>query len=159
MTILKCPKCGAKRTEIDFLCPHCGCFFETNSTSSLFKVMLPCNVDGKLAAIKVVREITGWGLVEAKNVVESSNPMILENVDVETAQKVVRRFQEAGVDSIIVSANGYSTMVKKLPVCPICYSRNNITVSRKRSIWDIFLGKEKSLNICQFCGYEFESKT
>lgn len=158
MTILKCPQCGVKRVTIDVICSHCGCFFETSSTSDLFKVMLPCNSDDKLSAIKVVREITGWGLVDAKNIVESSTPMILENVDAETAQKAVRRFQEAGVDSIIVSATGRATTVKKSPACAICYSRKNIIVSRKRSIWDVLLGKGKTMNICQFCGYNFESK-
>ncbi|MEG1820894.1 MAG: 50S ribosomal protein L7/L12 [Malacoplasma sp.] len=50
----------------------------------------------KVGVIKVVREITGLGLMEAKAVVDSAPGVVKENVKVEEAEKMKKMFIEAG---------------------------------------------------------------
>ena len=155
---VKCPKCENKASTRKLACPKCGEFLNADETSKSFKVILPCNVDKKLNAIKATRELTGWGLAQAKDVVESSNPIIMENVDLDTAKKATNWFQKADVDSMIVSSDGRTLMVKRLPRCPICSSHSLITGQRKRSIWELLLKKKGIINTCQSCGYKFDSQ-
>lgn len=50
----------------------------------------------KIAVIKVVREITGLGLSEAKAVVDGAPSVVKENVAKEAAEEMVAKFKEAG---------------------------------------------------------------
>lgn len=50
----------------------------------------------KIAVIKVVREITGLGLGEAKALVESAPKAIKENVPAEEAKAIEAKLKEAG---------------------------------------------------------------
>ncbi len=50
----------------------------------------------KIAVIKVVREITGLGLGEAKALVESAPKAIKENVPAEEAKELEAKLKEAG---------------------------------------------------------------
>lgn len=50
----------------------------------------------KVAVIKVVRELTGLGLVEAKGVVDSAPRAIKEKVSEEVAAEVKKKLEEAG---------------------------------------------------------------
>ena len=50
----------------------------------------------KIAVIKVVREITGLGLGEAKALVESAPKAIKENVPAEEAKEIEAKLKEAG---------------------------------------------------------------
>ncbi len=50
----------------------------------------------KIAVIKVVREITGLGLGEAKALVESAPKAIKENVPTEEAKEIEAKLKEAG---------------------------------------------------------------
>jgi large subunit ribosomal protein L7/L12 len=50
----------------------------------------------KIAVIKVVREITGLGLKEAKDLVEKAPSPIKEKVDGDTAAKLKAQLEEAG---------------------------------------------------------------
>lgn len=50
----------------------------------------------KIAVIKVVRELTGLGLSEAKAVVDGAPSVVKENVAKETAEEMVAKFKEAG---------------------------------------------------------------
>ena len=50
----------------------------------------------KLNVIKVVRELTGLGLVEAKNMVESAPSTIKEAQPKELAEQMVAKLKEAG---------------------------------------------------------------
>ncbi len=50
----------------------------------------------KIAVIKVVREITGLGLGEAKALVESAPKAIKENVPAEEAKQLEAKLKEAG---------------------------------------------------------------
>ena len=60
-----------------------------------FKVTLKDAGAKKIDCIKAVREFTGLGLVEAKNLVESLG-VIKENATKEEADKMVAKFKEIG---------------------------------------------------------------
>ena len=60
-----------------------------------FNVVLKEIGGNKIGVIKVVREMTGLGLVEAKKLVESLGT-VKENVAKEEAEKMVAQFKEAG---------------------------------------------------------------
>jgi large subunit ribosomal protein L7/L12 len=55
----------------------------------------------KIQAIKVVRELTGLGLKEAKDVVESAPCVVLAGVDEAFAGTAVRAFFDVGVSASV----------------------------------------------------------
>jgi len=61
-----------------------------------FDVILEGFGDNKIAVIKVVREITGLGLKEAKETVESAPKAIQEGVDKDKAEEIKAKLEEAG---------------------------------------------------------------
>ena len=63
---------------------------------SEFNVILKDAGANKIAVIKVVREITGLGLVDAKNLVETAGATIKENVPTEQAKEIEAKLKEAG---------------------------------------------------------------
>lgn len=52
----------------------------------------------KLAVIKVVRELTGLGLADAKNLTETPDAVIKEGVSKDTAEEVAAKLKEAGAE-------------------------------------------------------------
>lgn len=63
---------------------------------SEFNVELTDAGANKIGVIKVVREITGLGLKEAKDLVDGAPKMIKENVGTEEANKIKAQVAEAG---------------------------------------------------------------
>ncbi|MDR7279485.1 50S ribosomal protein L7/L12 [Catenuloplanes atrovinosus] len=61
-----------------------------------FDVVLEADGGKKIQVIKVVRELTGLGLKEAKDVVESAPKAILEKVNKETAEKAKTKLEGEG---------------------------------------------------------------
>jgi large subunit ribosomal protein L7/L12 len=61
-------------------------------------VLHPVAADKKMAAIKVVREITGLGLKEAKEGVEKGNMTLKENVAKAEAEEIKAKFVAAGCE-------------------------------------------------------------
>lgn len=59
-------------------------------------VVLTSVGDSKVGVIKVVREITGLGLVEAKGLVDKVPSPIKENVPVAEAEEIKKKLMEAG---------------------------------------------------------------
>ena len=53
-------------------------------------------IDAKIKVIKVVREITGLGLAEAKAFVESAPKALKEGVSKEDAENFKKQLEEAG---------------------------------------------------------------
>lgn len=60
-----------------------------------FNVVLTSAGANKIAVIKIVREITGLGLVEAKNLTEAGGN-IKENAKKEEAEEIKAKLEEAG---------------------------------------------------------------
>jgi len=61
-----------------------------------FDVVLAAVGGQKIAVIKVVREITGLGLKEAKDVVDSAPKAVKEGVAKDEAEKIKAQLEEAG---------------------------------------------------------------
>ena len=61
-----------------------------------FNVVLKEAGANKIAVIKIVRELTGLGLVDAKNLVETAGAVIKENVPTEQAKEMEAKLKEAG---------------------------------------------------------------
>ena len=61
-----------------------------------FDVVLEGFGDNKIAVIKVVREITGLGLADAKAVVEAAPKAIKEGVSKDEAEELKKKLEEAG---------------------------------------------------------------
>ena len=64
-----------------------------------FDVVLKSIGANKIAVIKAVRELTGLGLVEAKNLVESAPATIKEAQPKESADAIVKALTEAGAEA------------------------------------------------------------
>lgn len=61
-----------------------------------FTVMLTSAGEKKINVIKVVREVTGLGLVEAKALVDGAPKAVKENVTKEEANKIKTKLADAG---------------------------------------------------------------
>ena len=67
-----------------------------NEGPSSVSVVLSGFGEAKTAVIKVVKEITGLGLVEAKGLVDKCPSPIKENISVEEAEEIKKKLVEAG---------------------------------------------------------------
>lgn len=76
--------------------PVAGAAAPAAEEKSEFTVELSEIGANKIAVIKVVREITGLGLGEAKALVESAPKAIKENVPTEEAKAIEAKLKEAG---------------------------------------------------------------
>lgn len=63
-----------------------------------FTVVLKSAGAAKIAVIKVVREITGLGLKEAKDLVDGAPKPVKENVSKEEADAAAAKLKDAGAD-------------------------------------------------------------
>ena len=73
-----------------------GAAAEAPEEKDEFNVVLEAAGDKKIQVIKVVRELTGLGLKEAKDLVESAPKPILEGVPKEAAEAAQAKLQDAG---------------------------------------------------------------
>ncbi|HTL51466.1 MAG TPA: 50S ribosomal protein L7/L12 [Planctomycetota bacterium] len=63
---------------------------------SKYNIVLTQAGQNKIAVIKIVRELTGKGLKEAKDVVDKAPQAIKEGVDKAEAEEVQKKLEEAG---------------------------------------------------------------
>ena len=63
---------------------------------SSFNIELKAAGDQKINVIKVVREVTGLGLKEAKDMVDGAPKIIKENVKKEEAEEIRKKLSEVG---------------------------------------------------------------
>lgn len=59
-------------------------------------VLKAASADKKIAVIKVVRELTGLGLKEAKDLVEGAPKPVKEGVSKDQAEEIKKKLEEAG---------------------------------------------------------------
>ena len=82
----------------------CGRWWETEAAAeekTEFDVILTSFGEKKINVIKEVRSITGLGLKEAKEAVESAPKAIKEGVSKEEAEEVKKKLEEAGASAEI----------------------------------------------------------
>ena len=63
-----------------------------------FDVILKAPGGAKLAVVKLVKELTGLGLKEAKEVVDSAPKAVKEGVDKDEAEGLKKQLEEAGAE-------------------------------------------------------------
>jgi len=63
-----------------------------------FNVVLKSGGANKLAVVKIVKELTGLGLKEAKDLVDGAPKPVKEGVDKATAEELKTKLTEAGAD-------------------------------------------------------------
>ena len=73
-----------------------GAAAEAVEEKTEFDVILKDGGDKKINVIKVVREITGLGLKEAKDAVEGAPTTIKEGVSKQLAEEIKKKLEEAG---------------------------------------------------------------
>ncbi len=69
---------------------------EAPAEQTEFDVMLEGYGDKKIGVIKVIRQITGLGLKEAKDLVEGVPAKVKEGIEKEEAEKIKKDLEEAG---------------------------------------------------------------
>ena len=70
---------------------------EVEEKTEFDAILEPVDASVKIKAIKVVREITGLGLKEAKELVEGAPKALKEGVSKEECEEVAKKFDEIGV--------------------------------------------------------------
>ncbi len=73
-----------------------GASGEAAAEKTEFNVMMTKTGDNKINVIKVIRTITGLGLKEAKDLVESAPCAVKEGVNKQTAADLKKQLEEAG---------------------------------------------------------------
>jgi ribosomal protein L7/L12 len=140
MAMINCPECGKEISDASKSCIHCGFPLEKDAPDvqvMLKKVVLERGPTNKLAAIKIVRQVTNLGLAEAKTLVESDYPVVMNHVDLTTATEIVGKFAKEGVTAYVLDADGdfpaiahqtfqnsASNNAGKKITCPRCGSDN-----------------------------------
>ena len=66
-----------------------------------FQVVLTSAGDAKIGVIKVVREITGLGLKEAKDLVDQAPKPVKQGINREEAEGVLKKLKDAGAGAEI----------------------------------------------------------
>ena len=69
---------------------------EKEEEKSTFDVVLKAAGDKKIQVIKVVRQYTGLGLKEAKDLVDGAPKTVKDNVTKEDAEKIKKELEEQG---------------------------------------------------------------
>ena len=69
---------------------------EAAAEKTEFKVVLKADGGNKVAVIKVVKDATGLGLMDAKKLVESAPATIKENIKKEEAEELKKQLEAAG---------------------------------------------------------------
>lgn len=78
--------------------PGAGGAGEEAEVQTEFDVILKAAGGAKLAVVKLVKELTGLGLKEAKGVVDSAPSPIKEGVSKEEAESLKTQLEEAGAE-------------------------------------------------------------
>jgi len=95
--------------------PAAGAAAEAAAEKTSFDVILKAAGANKLNVVKIVKDLTGLGLKEAKELVDGAPKPIKEGVDKATAEDLKAKLTEAGAE---IEAAGNST---KLPTKPQKY--------------------------------------
>lgn len=76
--------------------PQAGAGAAAGEAKTDFNVVLASGGANKIAIIKIVREITGLGLKEAKDLVDGAPKTVKENVPKDQAEEMKKKLTEAG---------------------------------------------------------------
>lgn len=89
---------SAAATAVAVAAPAAGGAAEAAEEKTEFDVILKAVGPEKIKVIKTVRELTGLGLKEAKELVDNAPKPVKEGVSKEEADKIVAAFKEVGAE-------------------------------------------------------------
>ena len=89
---------SAGATAVAVAAPAAGGAAEAAEEKTEFDVILKNVGSEKIKVIKTVRELTGLGLKEAKELVDNAPKPVKEGVSKEEADKIVAAFKEVGAE-------------------------------------------------------------
>jgi large subunit ribosomal protein L7/L12 len=89
---------GVSAAPVAQAAPAAGAAAPVVEEKTEFDVVLKAAGANKLAVIKVAREITGLGLKDAKDLVESAPKTVKEGVSKEEAEKIAEQLKAAGAE-------------------------------------------------------------
>lgn len=89
---------GVSASAMAVAAPGAGAAAPVEEEQTEFTVVLKGAGAQKIAVIKVVRELTGLGLKEAKALVDEAPGNVKENVSKEEAEAALAKLKEAGAD-------------------------------------------------------------
>lgn len=87
---------GVSAAAVAIAAPGAGAGAEAEEEKSSFTVELTDAGAQKIAVIKVVKEVLGLGLKEAKDMVDGAPSPLKENVPKEEAEEIKKKVEEAG---------------------------------------------------------------
>ena len=100
MSLLTCIECNHEVSEYADKCPNCGCPIDViknnKNKSSLKKITLQDIGIAKVKAIKIVREVTGLGLTEAKEITDNAPILFYKGLSKDKAIDIKHKFEEIG---------------------------------------------------------------
>jgi ribosomal protein L7/L12 len=161
MALIKCPECGKEVSDKAAVCIHCGYPLQAQASvsmigSQLQKVVIPSMrqpSDNKIAVITLVRRLTGLGLAQAKELIESSNPVIKDGLTPDEANEIIAEFSNLGVKATALDS---SARVESVIRCPKCGSTEYHAGARGFSIVTGFVGSGKTVLTCLKCGHRWK---
>ena len=92
-------KFGVSAAAVAVAGPAAGGAAAAAEEQTEFTVTLKSAGANKVGVIKAVREITGLGLKEAKDLVDGAPKAVKEGVDKKTADELVKKLVEAGAEA------------------------------------------------------------
>ena len=87
---------GVSATPVAVAGPAAGAAASAAEEKTEFTVVLAGAGANKIATIKVIREITGLGLKEAKELVDGAPKPVKENISKDEAEEIKKKLEEAG---------------------------------------------------------------
>lgn len=89
-------KFGVSAAAVAVAAPAAGAVAAPAEEKTEFNVVLASVGDNKINVIKVVREVTGLGLKEAKDLVEGAPKAVKEGIAKDAAEEIKKKLVEAG---------------------------------------------------------------
>lgn len=89
-------KFGVSAAQVQVAAPAAAQASEAQEEKTEFNVVLAKAGDNKINVIKVVREITGLGLKEAKDLVEGAPKAVKEGIPKAQADELKKKLEDAG---------------------------------------------------------------
>lgn len=89
-------KFGVSAAPVVAAAPAAAAVEETKAEQSTFNVILTAAGNAKIQVIKVVRELIGKGLKEAKDLVDAAPATVKEGVPKGEAEELKKKLEEAG---------------------------------------------------------------
>lgn len=131
MAIINCPECGKEISDQSKHCVYCGFPLvpkndvnDCISNYELYHLVVDHTNSSKVTVIKILKEITGLDLVEAKKIIDEQDPLVIDNLTYEKAVEYREMFSKENIKATIKNNQGNEVDLGK--VCPNCKTKNRL---------------------------------